>query len=55
VQGLITDTSVERGVLHGQQSGAPDPLSNPLDQPQQPERQVVVESPQGKAAFRRCH
>lgn len=35
----VAGRPVERGVLHGQQSGAPDPLSDPLDQPQQPEWQ----------------
>lgn len=32
MQELIAGKPVERGVLHGQQSGAPDPLSDPLEQ-----------------------
>jgi hypothetical protein len=42
-------------MLRGQEFGDPDPLSDPLDQLQQPERQVDVATPVGQDAFRPRH
>jgi hypothetical protein len=51
----VSGRPFERGVLHSQQSGAPEDLSDPFGQPQQPDWQVGVGTPVAQDALRQCH